>query len=97
MATAAPIPIPLPPVAVADPSAAAEASAFAELLRIRRPLVVTTSPSGIYAWVVDEVMFIAIAAATVIEPLEVDADGVDPPPLLSVAPLALARELPKLR
>ena len=42
-------------------------------------------------------MFIAIAAATVIEPLEVDADGVDPPPLLSVAPLALARELPKLR
>jgi hypothetical protein len=95
MATAAPIVAGGPRAAVAEPSAFAFASVSAEDQRVR-PAELIASPDGRSALDVVFVMFTATAAATVIEPLEELAGGVEPEPE-PAAPLPLAAPSPKLR
>ena len=77
---ATPAPIAAAPAAVAVPSALLDASAFSCDLSESRPVDVTVTPAGIVASAETFAIVIATAAATLIPPLEVEADGVAPAP-----------------
>ena len=97
MATAAPTTKSPPDTATAVPEAFAEASVLAEALSVSSPPASALRRSSIAARVSSLVTLIAMAAATLMPPLEVVADGVSAPLLLSVAPFAVARSLAKVR
>ena len=79
-ATPAPTLTPEPPVETAEPSPFDFASEFAEVFSVTAPPAVIVIPVGMIAR--DELFEIVIptAAATLIEPLDVSEDGVEPAP-----------------
>ena len=85
-----------PPLAVAAPSALAEASVSPAAVSTSGPPAVTDSASGIVAVALDVARLIAIAAATLIPPSEVSADGFAGV-VAPEAPFALARPSAKSR